>query len=64
MFDKKFEKGQKVKIKPKVKTWGGLFGTVEQTGVQLGYPVVSVKPDGFAREIIFAPEELEHYQQS
>lgn len=62
MFEKKFEPGQKVKIKPKVKTWGGLFGTIKEVGVQLGYPVVSVTPDGFPKSIVFAPEELEHYQ--
>jgi transcription antitermination factor NusG len=59
MFDKKFEPGQRVKIKPHVKPWGGKTGTVLETDVQLGYPVVSVKILGFPRSVTFAPEELE-----
>ena len=59
MKQKPLSEGQKVKIKPQIKEYGGKLGTVVCEGKELGWRVVKVKFDDLPHPVTFAVDEVE-----
>ncbi|MCX6904356.1 MAG: hypothetical protein NTW03_12935 [Verrucomicrobia bacterium] len=53
------ELGDRVKIKPLIKEYGGKLGTVVYEGKELGWHVVKVKFERLPRPVSFSPDEVE-----